>query len=314
MTHHLSSYTTTPTHRCTEGFSQNTEGPKNERTTRLHNTIAGYLDKQKMKIEALSRAQSVTPKQINDIIGSQTHYRTSRKSQLINVLVHAKAKEVNADLPVGSCHSLAELRNRVANDPEIKSLTQDEKAAYIMALEEDCKKKVVSVQANNLAAAQDVLTTTDKIVKEDNFWEDVYEHPMADFLRQYEQWACTQNQNLNECDSLEAVRKQVWKLILWGLVSITGKKFIVMNYTNYETAIVEAYGVRLIGWPEGVKFISPSNIGTVVHKPRKKCSDAGVARKRKSKDIKEGKRGPCSASSSPKSAEFIDSSDKEEDE
>lgn len=36
-----------------------------------------------------------------------------------------------------------------------------------------------------------------------------------------------------------------------------------MNYTNYETAIVEAYGVRLIGWPEGVKFISPSNIGTV---------------------------------------------------
>ncbi|KAG1794245.1 uncharacterized protein HD556DRAFT_1236986 [Suillus plorans] len=95
-----------------------------------------------------------------------------------------------------------------------------------------------------------------------------------------------------------------------------------MNYTNYETAIVEAYGVRLIGWPAGVSFINPSNIGTVgdIHKlrdalktrtcfwsalssaevkahtaeldvrwlagevicePQKKCSDAGVARKRK---------------------------------
>ncbi|KAG2038240.1 hypothetical protein BDR03DRAFT_308571 [Suillus americanus] len=38
---------------------------------------------------------------------------------------------------------------------------------------------------------------------------------------------------------------------------------IVMNYHNYETTIVETYGVRLVGWPHGVKFISPSNIGTV---------------------------------------------------
>lgn len=36
-----------------------------------------------------------------------------------------------------------------------------------------------------------------------------------------------------------------------------------MNYHNYETAIVETYGVRLVGWPHGVNFISPSNIGTV---------------------------------------------------
>lgn len=69
---------------------------KIERMTHLHDAIAGYLDEQKMKIEALSRAHSVTPKQINDIIGSQTHYRASHKSQLINALVHAKAKEVNA--------------------------------------------------------------------------------------------------------------------------------------------------------------------------------------------------------------------------
>lgn len=68
----------------------------------------------------------------------------------------------------------------------------------------------------------------------EDFWEDVYEHPMADFLRQYEQWACTQNQSahftifvyyqpiqypadLNERDSLEMVRKQVRKMIIRGL-------------------------------------------------------------------------------------------------
>lgn len=86
--------------------------------------------------------------------------------------------------------------------------------------------------------------------------------------------------DLNERDSLETVRKQVRKLIVRGLsewyinlntsswlmsftVAVTGKKDIVMNYINYETAVVEAYAVRLTGWPQSVKFISPSNIGTV---------------------------------------------------
>lgn len=36
-----------------------------------------------------------------------------------------------------------------------------------------------------------------------------------------------------------------------------------MNYTNYETAIVATYGVRLVGWPSSVPFTNPSNIGTV---------------------------------------------------
>ncbi|KAG1852681.1 hypothetical protein F4604DRAFT_1591923, partial [Suillus subluteus] len=164
------------------------------------------------------------------IIGSQTHYCTSRKSQLIHALIHAKAKEVNADLPAGSRYSMAELREMVVTDPDTKNLTREQKEAYIAALEEHRKRKVVGVRAHNLAAARDVVATTDRIVKElddlrvrtgvygtlfvvhghindtiqsamhgtdnsEDFWEDVYEHPMADFLRQYEQWACTQNQS-----------------------------------------------------------------------------------------------------------------------
>ncbi|KAG0696204.1 hypothetical protein DFH29DRAFT_1004751 [Suillus ampliporus] len=350
--------------------------------------VAEYLAEQKMKIEMLARAHSITPKSINDIIGSQTNYHKSRKPQLTNALVHAKAKEMNADQPVGSRYTLAELREMVANDPQTKNLTKEE-------------KKGLSVRANNSAAARDVVATTDRIVKElddlrvhtgiyttlfivrghindtiqsamhgtdntEDFWEDVYEHPMADFLRQYEQWACTQNQNLNEHDCLETVRKQVRKLILHGLVAVTGKKGIVMNYNNYDTAIVETYGVRLVGWPQGVKFISPSNIGTVgdirklrdalkgrtcywkaltqaevkahsaelearhsagevVRKPRKKRSDSGVPRKRKAvptagwsdkenqRMSKKAKGTPAQHRQVPKSAEFVESSNEEED-
>ncbi|KAG2136211.1 hypothetical protein BD769DRAFT_1336019, partial [Suillus cothurnatus] len=149
-------------------------------------------------------------------------------------------------------------------------LTREQKESYIAALEEHRERKLVGVWVNNQAAARDVVAMTDRIIKElddlhvwtgvygtlfvirghindtiqsamhstdnsEDFWEDVYEHPMADFLRQYKQWA----------------------------FDVIGKKNIVMNYNNYEMSIIETYGVRLVGWPDGVKFISPSNIGTV---------------------------------------------------
>jgi len=37
-----------------------------------------------------------------------------------------------------------------------------------------------------------------------------------------------------------------------------------MNYRNYETSIVGAWGVRLIGWPTGIPFVSPSHLGMVL--------------------------------------------------
>ncbi|KAG2063672.1 hypothetical protein BDR04DRAFT_1111264 [Suillus decipiens] len=372
-------------------------------TKRLHDAVVKHLQEQKHAVELLSRAHNVTPKYVNDMIGSQTKYHTARKIHLTNALIHAKAKEMNSDQPIGSRYTLGELREMVAEDPQMKNLTRDEKTTYVSALREHREQKVSSVRANNIAAARDVLVTTERVIKElddlrvrtgtyatvyvvrghindtiqstmhgtdnsEDFWEDVYDSPMADVLRQYEQWACTQNQNLNERDSLETVRKQARKLIVQGLVAVTGKKDIMMNYNNYNTAIIETYAVKLVGWPQGVKFISPSNIGTVgeirklrdalkartcywaaltpaevklhtaeldacrsagqvVRQPRKKRSDAGVARKRKappttgqahkenrrpSKKVK--KNSSAQHREAPKSAEFIESSDEEEDE
>jgi len=142
----------------------------------------------------------------------------------------------------------------------------------------------------------------------------------------------------------------------------------MMNYNNYNMAIIETYVVKLVGWPQGVKFISPSNIrtvseirklcdalkawtcyraalipvevklhtaelyaccsaGQVVWQPCKKCSDAGVARKCKAppttgqahKEIrrpsmKVKKNSSAQHHEAPKSVEFIESSDEEEDE
>ena len=44
----------------------------------------------------------------------------------------------------------------------------------------------------------------------------------------------------------------------------TNVKKLKMNYANYETAIVQQYSVCLVGWPKSVKFVNPSQIGTVL--------------------------------------------------
>ncbi|KAG1871387.1 hypothetical protein F4604DRAFT_1583202 [Suillus subluteus] len=339
---------------------------KTEVTKRLHEALTIHLDEQKLKIDSISHAHHVTPKYINDLIGNHTKYHTSHKVQLTNALVHAKAKEMNSDQLAGSRYTLAELRKMVGDDSRMQKLTKDEKANYITALKEHREQKVVSVRGNNIAAARDVLLTTERVVKElddlrvrtgtyatlfvvrghindtiqssmhgtdnsEDFWEDVYDLPMADYLRQYEQWACTQNQIssrskrtrlVGDCAQASSKTDHPW----------TGYKDIAMNYKNYETAVVETYAVRLIGWPSSVKFISPSNIGIIgeIRKLRDalkartcywKRSDAGLSRKRKrlpaankekNGPSKKAKRNSAGHRDGPKSAEFVESSDEGE--
>ena len=41
----------------------------------------------------------------------------------------------------------------------------------------------------------------------------------------------------------------------------TNVKKLKMNYAKYETAIMQQYS---IGWPKSIKFVNPSQIGTVL--------------------------------------------------
>ncbi|KAI5986550.1 hypothetical protein EDC04DRAFT_2615049 [Pisolithus marmoratus] len=268
--------------------------------TLLDKAMQEYLAQQALRMEEITLRHNVMVEYLKGIVGSETHYHSSQKVQWHNALLHAKALEVNADHPSGSKYSLKEIQQMVKEDKKLQNLTQEEMDHYISALNEHHDMKIHGMQANNVVAAQDVLMTTDKITKE--FWEDIFGHQIADVACQYEQWACTQNQNLLKCDSLGNLHKQITKAVSSGLKRIMNKKHIVMNYHNYETAIVETYGVCLVGWPEGVKFtnlgccfwkkLSKNELehfitklntccvaGETVQKPRKKQSDAGMSQK-----------------------------------
>jgi len=86
---------------------------------------------------------------------------------------------------------------------------------------------------------------------------------------------------VTERDTLANVRRQCTRNIQSGLSkprhvrflanlltcetgSVTNVKKLKMNYVNYETSIVQTYSVCLVGWPKAVKFVNPSQIGTVL--------------------------------------------------
>ncbi|KAG2353037.1 hypothetical protein BDR07DRAFT_1234856, partial [Suillus spraguei] len=149
--------------------------------------------------------------------------------QLMNALVHAKAKELNADLPTGSKYTLKEVRKIVKEDSNLhpNTLSCKEKKAYIIELMEHRALKTSSSCANNIAAAHDVVVTAEKIKQEfdglrnqcgtyttfmiagghvndqtpatwytmDNdsdFWEDVLNLMLDNVVHKFEQWACSQ--------------------------------------------------------------------------------------------------------------------------
>ncbi|KAI6113198.1 hypothetical protein EDD16DRAFT_1704258 [Pisolithus croceorrhizus] len=264
----------------------------------LDNAVQEYLTQQTSKLEEIALNHSITVEYLKGLIGGQTHYHNPRKVQRHNVLLHVKALEVNTDHPSRTKYSLTGIQKMVKDDEWLQNLTQEALEQHVITLNEHRDTKIHGVQANNVTAAQDVLATTDRITKEltslrdhtgiyamllvmrghinnsiqsmwtttDNsaeFWEDVSGHQIVDIAHQYEQWACTQNQNLLEHDSLGSLHKQITKAISSGPKKITNKKHIVMNYHSYETAIIKTYGVHLVGWPEDVRFANPSAIGTV---------------------------------------------------
>ncbi|KAG1862659.1 hypothetical protein F4604DRAFT_1683802 [Suillus subluteus] len=319
-------------------------------TKLIHNAVAEHLDEEKTRIQSLAHAHNVTPMYINDMISSQTKYYGSRKAQLANALLHAKAKEMNFDQPVGLRYKIIELHEMVMNDPKMNNLTKDKKAGYIAALRVTHKR--LSKSSFSMALKLDDLRirtgTYSTLFVVHGHINDTIQSTMHgtdnsdDFWEDYEQWSCTQNQ-----------------------ITVTGKKDIVMNYNNYNTAIIETYVVQLIGWPPGINFISPSNIGTVgeirrlrdalkartcywttltpaevkahianlderhsageiVKQPHKKHSDAGTSHKCKAPSTvghankqtkclsKKAKKNSYQDREVPKSVEFIVSSDEEE--
>ncbi|KAI6040086.1 hypothetical protein EDC04DRAFT_2602733 [Pisolithus marmoratus] len=282
--------------------------------TLLDKAVQEYLTQQASKMEEIALRHNVTVEYLKGIV--QQH----------NALLHAKALEVNANHPSRSKYSLKEIQQMVKEDEKLQNLTQEEMDEYIIALNEHRNMKIhelhglhnrtgiyatlLVTQGHINDSIQLTWTTTDNSKE---FWEDIFGHQIVDVAHQYEQWACTQNQNPLEHDSLRNLCKQITKAISSGLAQ----------------KLHDALHSGCCFWKKLSKnelehFITELNTrhvaGKAVQKPRKKWSDAGTSQKCKAPTCgKENVPPQKKAHSShkhilPKSIEIIATSDEEDSE
>ena len=64
----------------------------------LQNTVTMFIADQNAKMEEIVKAHNVKAKQVQSLVVIQMQYRSTRKVQLYNALVSAKAREVNASM------------------------------------------------------------------------------------------------------------------------------------------------------------------------------------------------------------------------
>ncbi|KAF8212964.1 hypothetical protein K438DRAFT_1566417, partial [Mycena galopus ATCC 62051] len=87
-----------------------------------------------------------------------------------------------------------------------------------------------------------------------DFFRDVLKKEPADVSALFELWAVNREQGASWGNTLRAMQKECTDMILTGLMAVTRRTKIAMNYENYINSMVEGKNVGLVGWPQGVAF------------------------------------------------------------
>ncbi|KAJ7852557.1 hypothetical protein B0H13DRAFT_1904556 [Mycena leptocephala] len=203
--------------------------------------------------------------------------------------------EVNDVLPAGEKHLIAVLQKMVREDPRFQNMTDKDEEALIMEFEACPDKKVVGTRLSNASAARDVTAFTKCVHHElcslqkrtgaisvcvigrssvsdtlapacvgpeegRQYFPQVLRSTPDQFAVKFDHYTVNRGVGGLELGSNE-LHKAVADGISDALEQRIGKK-VTMKYGDYDQ-LVAAYGVELLGWPEGIPFQSPSNLATV---------------------------------------------------
>ncbi|KAF8338373.1 hypothetical protein F5887DRAFT_983449 [Amanita rubescens] len=264
----------------------------------LHQAVADVQNHCNQKAKEIAKQFNKKPEYIHRLIHSATVFKTTRSPNLFNALVHQKAKEINGNLPEGQRTHLSEIQTLVHDELSEREPTEEEKENALRELREHRETKKKGPHASNFAAVQDLKSTLLHIDAELNnlcertgsygfalvsrghavhdkaipgwaasadatlFISEVLKIDVWDLQKKFELWTLTRDQHPN-LETLLSMRTECSILISDGLRSITNNIKVIMNYANYDTAIIQKYQVKLVGWPATIAFASPHYICTV---------------------------------------------------
>ncbi|KAM6488896.1 hypothetical protein JOM56_001311 [Amanita muscaria] len=232
------------------------------------------------------------------LVHAKSTLKAKRKPNLKNALLHRKAKEVNQGRLDGERLSLVQIQKLIDKEHCLDDISEEQKHELINELQVYRELKQTGSRATSLSAAQDVRQTMQRLSVElqhlflrtgtctvllvskshiddqsipgwiatgesGSFFIDVLKQDVWDVVRKYEQWVCSRDQTAPKIDSFKKMRSECISLINEGLRQISKQPdTVMMNYVNYDKAIIQKYHVKLIGWPTTIKFMTPANLSS----------------------------------------------------
>ncbi|KAF9068749.1 hypothetical protein BDP27DRAFT_1184302, partial [Rhodocollybia butyracea] len=231
----------------------------------------------------LAKKHSVSIEYVKRLITTASDLKRKRAPGRIQALVHIKAQEVNASLPVGSKLKAPELRKLVEQDDELLNMSDEKLQIAKRGVDEKRMLSTRGARPNVASAAKDYSATSQRMQTEfdslhlrtgavgfgvlapassddrgrpiwfvagNNSVDFVRKNlntTMWDLLGNLELWASTRNSQ--KPATIPDLQSQCSAIIASGLRYTLNSKTVKMNYSNYQQAIVEKFHVRLIGLP-----------------------------------------------------------------
>ncbi|THU84035.1 hypothetical protein K435DRAFT_870713 [Dendrothele bispora CBS 962.96] len=251
------------------------------------------------EVEGIGEQFSVKPEKMLQLIKSSSHWNEQRKVNSHNAALHFLKGSTDKD---GNKLRGKELHELAKTDPEVQEILND--PLRLQKLKDDVnehrQKKAQGARTSSNSGAQDICLTIDNLLHEfcnlhlctgaigfffiapgsrdsqaGGGWGVAGDELMMPFFREVlyqEPWDLASDLQMFGCKlnktkphSLAALRSDCANMISSSFRYIKRSKTIGMNYEQYESAIVQNHGVRLL-WPKQV------NNGVITN-PSKLCAD-----------------------------------------
>ncbi|KAJ7767579.1 hypothetical protein B0H14DRAFT_3509785 [Mycena olivaceomarginata] len=232
------------------------------------------------RAEKLAEKYSMKVKDVRRRMLATSTYKMPRKPSLYNAKISVIMADLNTDREEGSRLTIPEVKVIVRDDPSLlEGYTTEEEAQMLADLEAKRDRKCRGTRANNISANADIKRTMARLVEELNGMAqranmvgfamfsrghlhdtstpttiNILKKEPADVSALFELWAVNREKGTTGGNTLRAMQKECTDMILTGLMAVTRRTKIAMNYENYISSMVEGKNVGLVGWPQGVAF------------------------------------------------------------
>ncbi|KIK66714.1 hypothetical protein GYMLUDRAFT_238950 [Collybiopsis luxurians FD-317 M1] len=240
----------------------------------LVKAIDNLREKHNKDFRKLAEVHNVSIKKVKKLFSSAPQLNKKRVNSEMDAIIHTQAQLMNASKSPGHRANIAEIQRAAKENKELQAARKDkEKMAQLLQdLEEYQQDKKQGARVSNKMGASHTTKLLHRF--KDEFAELRQSTEIAGFgIFICETFESSVQPTIIGGGPIADFFMQTFKKSIWEVLclfksymttaskcSITGEESLVINYKNFQHAMVAQYRIDIHGWPEDVLFMSPRSI------------------------------------------------------